>query len=281
MPFSTTHPVQSLREHITALEAALAVCLAEPRPKAIHRLRSESRRIEAQLLLLRALPGIPSHTGQAAKLQRELRKLRHAAGRVRDLDIHRQLLGPRSRLTSRSEPAVEQREGALALCDELVEQRQHAAEKLQELIRKHAPQLAEHLESLSKALKPSLNIAVTATPILEFAEAYFARATGRRRKSAKRKDVRESIADTKLHELRKAAKMVRYLAESAPRTQHAVALAKRFEAVQDSGGHWHDWLQLSHEARATLGRKHLLTRALAETRNHHRAGFLHSLNGVL
>lgn len=112
MPNEVTYPVRVLRAHVTELEAALAVCLAEPAARAVHRLRTGTRRVEAQLLLLALLPGLPEHRRETARLGRELRRLRRAAGEVRDLDVHRKhletLLAP-----PRAEPTPEGDESAV------------------------------------------------------------------------------------------------------------------------------------------------------------------------
>ena len=92
MTTAYTYPVQVLRDQTTALEAALSACLAYPAPKAVHRLRTGTRRVEAQLLILAATPGLPTCREPAAELRRELRRLRRAAGAVRDLDVHRKQL---------------------------------------------------------------------------------------------------------------------------------------------------------------------------------------------
>ena len=82
-----TKPVETLRDHATALEAALAVCLGDSKPKSVHKLHTE-----AQLLLLDQMHVLLPFRKEAAKVQKHLKKLRHVAGRVRDLDVQRKLL---------------------------------------------------------------------------------------------------------------------------------------------------------------------------------------------
>ena len=89
---TTAHPIRTLREHVTALEAAITLCLADPAPKPVHRLRTSTRRIEAQLMLLELLPALPLHHKTAGKARRLLKKLRRAAGQVRDLDVQNDLI---------------------------------------------------------------------------------------------------------------------------------------------------------------------------------------------
>lgn len=89
---SVAYPVQVLREHVTGLEAAISVCLADPDHKPVHKLRTETRRVEALLVLLGLVAGLPEHRKEAAQMLRALSKLRRAAGTVRDLDVHRKML---------------------------------------------------------------------------------------------------------------------------------------------------------------------------------------------
>lgn len=58
----------------------------------MHKLRTETRRVEAQISLLEQLRGLPGFRKEAERVHRQLKKLRRAAGRVRDLDIQQTLL---------------------------------------------------------------------------------------------------------------------------------------------------------------------------------------------
>ena len=67
-----------------------------------------------------------------------------------------------------------------------------------------------------------------------------------------------------LHTIRKRAKHARYMAEFAPKTAvRAQRLAERFEAVQQIGGAWHDWLQLQDVATKNLGKSAQLPQRFA------------------
>jgi len=63
----SAHPVQKLREAVASLEASVLLCLVRPGKVAVHRLRTSTRRVEAQLELLSMLPGLPPHELQAAR----------------------------------------------------------------------------------------------------------------------------------------------------------------------------------------------------------------------
>lgn len=298
----------------------MAVCLAEPKEKAVHKLRSNTRRIEAQLLLLQHVPGLPPYRKEAARLLRELSRLRRAAGKVRDYDVHEGLLEEfRHSAASASAEQAALREPAETLWTEQAAERERLAAKLVKLLEKRTPDIAAALEAVLKALKPAAMLNVPATTLLELAEVDFGKlrdklTRGRRRgkgrgaggasKAAKagraagkagaaagtsssstQNDEAAQRAhetarhwdDDELHQLRKAAKAVRYMAESAKGSARAKALAAKYEALQESGGVWHDWLQLAGESRTIVGRRDPLTRELRERARTHRAGFLRAL----
>ena len=94
---AAAHPVRTLRELVTSLGAAITLVLADPKPRSIHDLRTGTRRIEAQLELLALLPDLPRHAKPAKKAGKLLRKVRRAAGSVRDLDVQRNIVASKSR----------------------------------------------------------------------------------------------------------------------------------------------------------------------------------------
>src|ERR1700680_2997944 len=74
------------------LRAAIAACLRKASPKRVHYLRSTTRRIEATLELLVLSANISRIGKQSKPLQRSIRKVRRAAGAVRDADVQSDLL---------------------------------------------------------------------------------------------------------------------------------------------------------------------------------------------
>src|ERR1700750_895759 len=92
MPVSTpssasAHPIRTLREQITTLEGAIVLCLAQSKAKAVHQLRTTTRRIEGQFAMLELIPGVPKHDKPARKARRILKRLRRAAGGGRGTHI--------------------------------------------------------------------------------------------------------------------------------------------------------------------------------------------------
>jgi CHAD domain-containing protein len=72
-----------------------------------------------------------------------------------------------------------------------------------------------------------------------------------------------------LHELRKRAKLARYLAESAPKSAVAAQrLAGQFAILQQAGGEWHDWLVLAQVAAGELGPSAKLVQRFAAHADH-------------
>ena len=294
-------PVQVLREHITALEAAISVCLATPDGKPVHKLRTETRRAEALLLLLALVPGLPEHRKEAAALLRSLARLRRAAGGVRDLDVHRKMLeefsesedaeanteanagtneaGPepaqtgKKKRTGQGKPArradTSARESNPALLSEAAaelrkhmgRERDEAAAALQDLLQHRQVKTTRAAEKLLKVLTPADDVALPAADLLRDAESVLSR------DGLLQPDALASLGEDDLHAVRKAAKAARYVAEALPDDQALADAARRFEALQEAGGQWHDALELARAARRYFGKGHALTAAYREGRD--------------
>jgi CHAD domain-containing protein len=238
-------PVETLREHATALEAALAVCLGDPGPKPVHKLRTETRRIEAQLLLLEQMQGLPPFRKKAAKVRKHLKKLRRAAACVRDLDVQHKLLK-----IEETRPAARRDARTMAmLCKQ---RREEAVEELLKQLEKRQAKLANALEALLEALESAAHLELAATEVLAMAERQF--------RNTRELKVKQPTTD-QLHTLRKTAKVARYLAENAPGSRRVKQTAKQYESLQQAGGEWHDWMQLAKEAKEELGLHHALVGA--------------------
>jgi CHAD domain-containing protein len=138
------------------------------------------------------------------------------------------------------------------------------------MLLKRETKLASALHSLCHALKSAESMAVSVDDLLTHAEASFQRALPPKPGFSK-------LSNDRLHDLRKAAKRSRYMAESAPRSPRAAAAAGRYETLQASGGKWHDALALTSLSRKDLGSKHALTRRLHSLRSHQHSSFLSSL----
>ena len=248
----SAHPIQILREGIQNLEAAILICLGKPGKKAVHTLRTSTRRIEAQLQLLAMLPNLPRHQKQARKAARLLRKLRRTAGKVRDLDVQQALIGDEAAGKKQGpRPTPEVRKEANNLRLTLKRKREEAAENLHELLQKHRTEFPLVFEKLLDALEPAESLSLTEAHLTALVREWYAQHTPA--------SAPENPAQ--LHDIRKRAKLARYLAESAPESAaSAHRLAARFEALQQAGGEWHDWLLLHQLSASELGKSAKLPR---------------------
>jgi CHAD domain-containing protein len=234
---TSARPIQTLREQITNLEAAITVCLPDPSPKAVHKLRTSTRRVEAQLTLLSLLPGLPPHQKPEKEARRLLKKLRRAAGTVRDLDVQIDLIQEK---TSEST-----KEASDDLSTVLKLQRVQVEANLLHILNKHQAKLTRSLESLFEDLDPAKSQTVTATRLSALTQDWFTQNIPS-----------EAMPDDpdQLHAIRKTAKLARYIAETAPKSARTPRkLAAAFESLQQAGGEWHDWLILSAIAQDKLG----------------------------
>ncbi len=257
----SAHPVQQLREAVAALEASALLCLAKPEKIAVHRLRTSTRRVEAQLELLAMLPGLPSHELQARKAVRLLKQLRQAAGQVRDIDEQRDLV--------RDEVAASKAEDTPSADRELLREGrrlrrvlkrngEEAADRLLRLLHKQRARLPIVFRGLLDALAPAGPVALNEAELIALARDCY-----RNRRVPSQPDAAPQGPE-ELHQIRKRAKLARYLAESAP--QHfldAHRLAAHYEALQQAGGEWHDWLILAEAAVVELGNSAMLPRRFA------------------
>ena len=304
MTTAYTYPVQVLRDQTTALEAALSACLADPAPKAVHRLRTGTRRVEAQLLILAATPGLPACREPAAKLRRELRRLRRAAGAVRDLDVHRKQLealdrspveasqpeaaqleaapvGPEAEsakgahapvkpAASKPQAAHPLHKGCAALLTHLQGKRDDAAGTLHTLLTRRQAKAAAAAEALLQALGEAAEKRLSARALVACAETVLHR--DGLLKNPKNL-VGDRLDEDQLHSLRKSAKVARYVAETLPGNPATATAALGFEAVQEAGGQWHDAVEITRAARKHLGKHHALTTRFVEERDRLLAGY--------
>ena len=225
------HPVTVFLRQGVALTAAVDACLKKPSIKSVHRLRSSTRRVEATLELLTISTNLRLRS-KSKSLRKILRILRRAAGAVRDLDVHHELLKP-----------YKKNNDTAKLEQNLNASREKSARKLQTDLRKSQKQLHKELTQLETLLNPALDLNLNATTLLHLTKTWFAKAIANL----------DPQHDDELHSIRKAGKTARYIAESgATASKSVAALATRFEDAQETLGAWHDCLLLLDEAKSTL-----------------------------
>ena len=219
----------------------MALVLAKPKKRAVHALRTSTRRIEASLALLDELAKqdrkltLPEKL--RAKVVRRLGKVRKAAGRVRDCDVQRGLL----KETHRKQGGSKVKHEASELREVLRGERDVEAARLGYELRAHALKLGPLLEELMETLKPVERRQFASLKLMKAAQRWYANRVGATAGGA-----------AALHEVRKTAKLARYMAEHGG--AKASAVAEVFERLQESGGSWHDALLLKNLARRKLGK---------------------------
>ncbi|HEX3572370.1 MAG TPA: CHAD domain-containing protein [Acidobacteriaceae bacterium] len=239
-------PLKTLREQSTALEASILECLAKPAKRPVHRLRTSTRRIEAQLQLLALLPEVPSHAKPAQKVLRLLKKVRRAAGVVRDIDVQQDLVMETTPKKRDSQSADDVRKDARQLRQDLKRWREKHADELVQLLKKQKTDLPLAFKVLFDSLEDADSLAIGEADLTSRVRTWYSENVP---EPAPAPDDIEH-----LHDIRKQAKLARYLAESAPASAaDARRLASQFEDLQEAGGQWHDWLLLSEIARTHLG----------------------------
>ncbi len=266
MPGTSATPVAQLRDNAKRLEAALTVGVANPTPKAVHELRSSTRRVEAQIDLLSMIPGLPSWKAPAGKVLRRLSTLRRKAGRVRDCDVQDKLLKDEEHaLTTAPEAPSDIGKARDKLRKRIAKSRQRSERKLLAEVDRQLPKLARDTEKLLAALKEAKDRDVSTGTLLAEIERRLEPVIVSRQRGEKH-----------LHDLRKAAKRARYQCESIPGPE-AAAMARRFESLQDAGGSWHDLLDLATTCHGEFGAEHPLSRVIEHLRDEHLDSYLANL----
>jgi CHAD domain-containing protein len=236
---NTSHTRAQLAATAEAFNAAVAQCVEHAAPHAVHGLRTGSRRLQAMLEAMLRDHAPASLQKPAKAWLRQLKQVRRAAGPVRDLDVHRKLL--EQWVAHESSPLQEQ---AARLDGWLKGRRKHLGARMQKQVGKRRQALDERQSALWAALDsaPAGAMRVPRSTDAVALEQFMHAA-----------DTMPLLDAENLHDFRKATKKARYVAESGPEEQNS-GVAKALKRVQDAIGDWHDWLCLSQEADAALGK---------------------------
>ncbi|WP_041592422.1 CHAD domain-containing protein [Terriglobus roseus] len=270
-------PLIALAAQVVALDAAMLVAVTGAEVGAVHKLRTSTRRVEAQMRLLEMLSTgakpirLPDYAAEAKAVRRRLMKVRRAAGVVRDLDVQTTIIrmdAPSKSAVHRDSPGDIMRRQAKKLRKYLEDERDREAVKLQIVLHAQVEKLAADLQALEHALKSPREVTATEASLSARLQGWFAEQTTALIRQKKMKgpsaeaNEQYSVAmldEDELHTVRKAAKLCRYVAESAPEGSATHALAVRFESMQEAGGRWHDWLLLEQLSRHFHGKDAELT----------------------
>lgn len=256
----------------------MLVAITSTEVGAVHKLRTTTRRVQAHLELLELLGHgdhpmrLPEHQSEAQAVMQRLRRIRRAAGTVRDLDVQTSMItldAPQKAAIHNGSTGDVVRKQAKKLRKHLEAQRKDEANKLVAVLKDEEQDLAASLRELEQAIKPAHRRGITAAALVEHAEEFFVahvkpvlrtqRQDKNQNEHARLQRRLERLDEDTLHAIRKAAKLCRYMVEIAPEGTPARAAAEQFEAVQGAGGHWHDWLLLQQLAANFHGRKAELT----------------------
>ena len=276
-----TYPGVTFHHQAVAMNEEVAVCLSNPEKESVRSLRKAMRHLEGQFKLLELLGSLPQQTDQTDAVWVQLKKIRHASGMVRDLDAHLELIHEghtvQTRLHKDSQDESIHRESK-HLLKHLNKRRKREAMKLVHTLRTGQGELRVALENLEHALKPSHGRIVTAKKLAMLIQRWCRVNTTlpcRPRSVSRSKDshtvdmkANTILEETRLHALRKAAKLCRYMNESL---EIDFGTAKRksiqFKAIQDAGGRWHDLLLLESIAVKRNGKHSELAKLYASRRD--------------
>jgi CHAD domain-containing protein len=238
-------PVTTFLRHSLALKAAMAACLDQPTFKAVHWLRASTRRIEATLQLLVDTADVPSLPKRSKRLRRSLQRIRRAASKVRDLDVHCELLATHKTISDADD-----------MGKKLSAARENKVKKLQQHILEDERDIHRALDRIETILAPAADLNLSGGSLVHAAQTSLAPAL----RGLDPKD------DDDLHSIRKACKTARYIAEIGSETSKSASrLAKRLHDIQQATGVWHDSLLLLSEAQASLPADSPLTEKLHAT----------------
>ncbi len=200
-----------------------------------------------------------------------LKKIRRAAGAVRDLDVHRKLLEKQwlakkngshdgapeaadpegAPAATQAMPGNEVPEGAPMPVEEqardldtwLKHARQHHAQPLMKAAARWSERLEGELASFEGAMRQVRRRRRSQRSAAVVALEEFARLSHQMQR----------LDQGNLHDFRKGAKKARYMAEAGGDDREAGTVGKALKKLQDEIGDWHDWLVLAEEAHHALG----------------------------
>lgn len=185
---------------------------------------------------------------------RQIKRIRKAAGLVRDIDVNRKLA---NKITEESANRAER-----SKLEAIHKDNEELQCKLRRLRRKLARKLKNLLgtaevdlhRKLQRVKRRASKLTDQKLAPLEIAQRWTLAASVKNR--------RGSEAD--IHEIRKQTKIARYVAELQSDSKPAVALARRLQRVQDAIGYWHDLDLLGDVAAKQLGAEALLTQTIKQ-----------------
>jgi CHAD domain-containing protein len=263
------HDLENVRRLGKKLRENLVKCAGDPGVDPVHDTRTGTRRLQATLEdLVRQTPegdGDDPVRVAATATMKLLKRIRHEAGPVRDLDVHRKLLEKLVKRAVEPEAADAGLESPMGIeaaameiprataglelqADDLDAWLEHRRSELAEGLKAQAEEFAEKLDKRLEELQGALQL----------------RRVRRGRKKPPGVAALDSFARLasemqvldagNLHDFRKGAKKARYVAELAAQgDDQAKQVGETLKKLQDEIGDWHDWLVLGEESHTALG----------------------------
>lgn len=223
----------NLQKPVSTLRKAMERLGKDPTEEEVHKLRTESRRLESMVSALR-----PGSKKDARRLLKSVRPVRRAAGKVRDMDVlSAKVLGLGSGVGDA---------GRVRLLEHLGGMRMKSARVLFDVVSARRPAALRRLKQQSRLIDREFGGSGDATGAAE-------------RVAAAALELAEDLArwpmltPETLHDFRKKVKALRYVLELVE--ERDAKLVKELGEVKDRIGEWHDWLVLTEIAGEVLDRK--------------------------
>lgn len=252
---------QNAADLMSRLEATAQAEHEYPDEKTVHRLRTGTRRCGALLDSLLHDPPVrgrlsflQQHEEAARKLMRQWKKLRRAAGAVRDLDVHLELVKQLREPLSSQAPT----EATPALYEQLDHLQAWLADNRQTHAADLCKQTQKRLQRCRELTAEVLGNATTPVPAASPAVKAVQRNRGLQPSLLALDDfyrvseVNALLNRDNLHDFRKSTKEARYVAEAGGDEPHAQAVSRALKKIQDAIGDWHDLDSLCLEAQQAL-----------------------------
>src|SRR5437868_2385018 len=247
MPILSKAGTDEFHSPLERLLASIANLRHQPTSKGAHFYRTSLRRFQAWSEIFH--PHIDPEQQQTLKF---LDRLRRATGKLRDSEVHLDLLAGLKDLESKEKKRLEK---------SLRARKKSYRKKLKSVLRDsilsgiwRALRVLD--ESPGQPSEPTHPIDAAAGLALQEFRAFVQR--------------RGPLSGGNLHEYRLECKRFRYTAELAGKTPQGEMLIAEWKAVQDVIGEWHDYLTLSELAQSVLGDSALHAKLMEYAHNKYR-----------
>jgi len=226
-------------------------------PEYVRQVRTQSRRLEATIHAIKL-----AHEGRARRLLKRLKRLRKAAGGVRDMDAMISKV-----MSLAGGMGGDGRNALLRLTEHMAAAREKSADELRRLMEDRGKLLRRKLKAYARRLRKAdpeePGESMAALQVLTAQLQHWPR-----------------LRADNLHEFRIQAKELRYMLQLMPGMDEHTLNA--FARVKDAAGEWHDWLQLNEYAGKILDKKedHAILRRLGKMEHEKLRAALSAANAV-